>query len=118
MTSTLEYEERVRRGMAWLDEHAPANWRAKVNLRKFDMENPCHCVVGQVFGDYWTALEELAGLDAGGVESPSSQWEIDHGFNLPEGQDSDPDWGDLERAWVRALAADADWSRPRGRWAS
>ncbi len=102
---------RVAAGMAWMDQHAARDWRGRVNLWNFNMEEPCLCVVGQVFGDYWQAIFTLEGIVASGDYPDVVDWEVEHGFNLPEGQDDPEDWDTLERAWVLALAPSARWRR-------
>ena len=41
--------ERVAAGAKWLDENVGLDWPTKVNLTKFDMVDPCRCVLGWVF---------------------------------------------------------------------
>jgi hypothetical protein len=118
-------QARVGLGAEWLDaqiaEHVvEPGWRAKINLRTFDMTNPCRCVLGQVFGNYWEALDELAPEDDMRAPLDSDDetvldWEVDRGFNLPRGQDTDEDWDALEIAWVNYLRDDASWSRAGAR---
>jgi hypothetical protein len=43
--------ERVARGVAWLDAIVPEWWK-KVELRQFDIEARCNCVLGQIFTDH------------------------------------------------------------------
>lgn len=107
-------ERRVREGIAYLDANAPDGWRSKINLRNFNMAEPCQCVLGQVFGYYWDAVQDLAGIDPDADQAPTA-WEVDNGFNLPEDADADDDWDALERAWVGALMADSATSSLR--WA-
>lgn len=92
------FEDRVRRGAAWMDENAPMNWRDKVNLQTFVMTSPCMCVLGQVFGNYW---------DVAGDRKPVG-WAINHGFMLDDDpnlsvDDAELEWDNLERAWVKYL---------------
>lgn len=51
--SVEECQEAVRRGVAWLDEHAPYWWKV-VELPTFDIRYGCRCVLGQVFVDDFT----------------------------------------------------------------
>lgn len=45
-------------GVAVLDEHV-IGWRDKVDADGLDMGDPCCCVLGQVFGDFYTGIETL-----------------------------------------------------------
>lgn len=107
-------DQRVARGIEWLDANAPEGWQARINLHKFNMADPCRCVLGQVFGDYWDAMENMVGRPRAWSEVDPGSWEIERGFNLENQTNEDTedhDWDDLERAWVRALADSASWSR-------
>lgn len=70
----LELEEAVARGVAWLDENVP-NWQKQLResiaedqndvamlLKPYfgvlDMRNCFACVLGRLFGDYFTAISE------------------------------------------------------------
>lgn len=115
----LQMQARVGRGAEWLDEQL-IGWRAKINLRNFDMTNPCRCVLGQVFGNYWDAVQEVAPQDERRGDALDDYndvyaWEVDRGFNLPVGEDDDTDWDALERAWVNYLRDDAHWARDGAR---
>lgn len=41
-------QERVARGVKWLDRHKK-NWRNEVVVKELDMSDDCRCVLGQVF---------------------------------------------------------------------
>ena len=117
----LQMQARVGRGADWLDRQVfTYGWRSKINLRNFDMTNPCRCVLGQVFGNYWDAVNEVAPQDERSSDALDDYndvyaWEVDRGFNLPAGEDDDADWDALERAWVNYLRDDASWSRAGAR---
>lgn len=49
----------VARGVAILDAHRPG-WRNLVDVKRLDMLDPKHCVLGQVFGGYNRGLSELS----------------------------------------------------------
>lgn len=62
MAKELTVEERVSRGVKWLDKHGPEDWREKVTIDDLDMGSACRCILGQVFaktdkyyedGDVW-----------------------------------------------------------------
>lgn len=60
-------EERVATGSAWLDEHRPGWWR-RIDLDTLDIVDECGCVLGQEYGSYVNAPDEIweRGLIAGG----------------------------------------------------
>jgi hypothetical protein len=52
----LRIPERVARGVDWLDEHVAAWWLPeKINLDNLIMRQPCHCILGQLYGWYYNA---------------------------------------------------------------
>lgn len=57
-----EARSRVELGVKWLDEHAPSDWRQKVEVQTLDMTEACRCVLGQI----WTTEGEL--------EADSDEW--------------------------------------------
>lgn len=64
--SDATVRERVRRGIAWLNDRAHG-WRRKVVVKDLDLSNPCGCVLGQIEvedagGDYYRFCHEN-GLD-------------------------------------------------------
>ena len=109
--STPSIRARVEAGVAWLDDHAPANWRARIDLSQFDVRSGYLCVLGQIF-------EELArdnGVSNGysyvfstRFEYVNLQWVIDHGFETNGFSDAAYDL--LEAAW-RAHLNDHDPAR-------
>lgn len=85
------YEEQVQRGAAWLDEHALEGWRDRIDLGKLDIDNQNRCILGQLWGDYFTALRQTEfpmGLGATAVHdyyeavaaADRDHWARDHGF--------------------------------------
>lgn len=53
---------RALEGAQFLDE-LPADilapgWRARIRQGDLDIEDPCHCMMGQLFGDYNEFIEE------------------------------------------------------------
>lgn len=104
-------EERVARGVAWLDEHR-SGWEKIIDLPKFDIVSTCNCVLGQVFAKNWSndryentydwAMEEFnlwgvdeeLGFDAQvAPEVPDSVWVI--AFKQ--------DYIDLQAEWERVI---------------
>lgn len=83
-------EEDVKRGMALLDERKP-DWRKYVKLATLDMNEPAQCILGQVYGNYYDGIDELA-LDSLIV--------MDYGFFSRDIGDS---WWDLADTWTALL---------------
>lgn len=48
----MSINERVERGVIWLDKVCP-DWRDKVDLDKLDINHADHCILGQLFGDFY-----------------------------------------------------------------
>lgn len=51
-------DERVAAGAAWLDEHRPGWWQ-RINLDTLDLGDPCKCVLGQEYGQFGNAPDEM-----------------------------------------------------------
>jgi len=92
-------EQRVARGAKLLDKKRPGWWR-KVRFKDFDMAEPCHCVLGQVFKDkadddtdgYNAALPLLRLSATGGTT---------HGF---EAESEGPAYDELQFAWWQEIS--------------
>jgi hypothetical protein len=56
MTATVQ--ERVATGAKALDVIEPG-WEAKINLVTLNLNSPDHCVLGQLYGNYYAAPEAL-----------------------------------------------------------
>lgn len=67
----MSSDERVLRGAAALDLHGPSDWRDRVDVSVLDVAHSELCVLGQVFGDYWStasvSFRERAGVHVGNV---------------------------------------------------
>ena len=65
MTVTIERTEAqrcVQAGEAFLDEHRTDDWTRLIDRDRLDISNACDCVLGQLYGDYYTAVREMPGL--------------------------------------------------------
>ena len=51
-------EDQVRRGIALLDDKVEG-WRERVSLNELDTNDCDQCVLGQLFGDYYSGKIEL-----------------------------------------------------------
>lgn len=63
MSATIQ--ERVAAGAAWLDAHepdyyAPDPWYERIEVEHLQLTSTCNCVLGQLWGNYWTAVREQA----------------------------------------------------------
>lgn len=83
-----EADERVRAGMALLDERVPG-WRDRVNRRRLDLSSMRKCPLGQIYGSFATALDVLH------IAGMSNRYGFLH--------DSQVSSGRLTSAWKRAL---------------
>jgi hypothetical protein len=107
---------RVRRGIAWLDENAPL-WRDELDLSTLDIADSNDCVLGQVFqvdainaahdrGHYWSGFEYVLDSDRFTDDdgAPLSEaWAARHGFEATL-----ESYAELERAWRHMLSQTSD----------
>lgn len=99
--------ERVKAGIALLErEHGP-DWVDKIDLKSLDLKEGSACVLGQVYADAASELDEdgyawgngyeYATL-SGKVEGLCDENDADFGFYT-----DDDEWEPLQRAWEAAL---------------
>lgn len=84
----LTIEQRVAAGAAWLDEHAPG-WVAQIDLSSLDIEEPCNCILGQVYGHYFKSPRQAR------ILFEDDYIADERGFNGAE-----EDMAPLNRAWA------------------
>ena len=61
----LRIAERVARGCDWLDQRRPGWWE-RTDLDELLMREPCQCVAGQEFGDFYkTPLMDKEAIEFG-----------------------------------------------------
>jgi hypothetical protein len=53
------YETEVARGIRALDDDGPADWRERIDITMIQMTNSDRCVLGLVFGSYWSPNAEV-----------------------------------------------------------
>lgn len=51
-------ENSVLRGAELLDANVPG-WHRKIDLEELNMGSALSCILGQLYGNYWTGIEEL-----------------------------------------------------------
>lgn len=86
-----EADALVAAGAARLDEHIPG-WPARVDLDSLDLADCAQCVLGQLFGSYGQAPQELAGNANGRL------YGFDRGVLY-----GGPTYADLDDAWRRLI---------------
>lgn len=106
----IDYEARVKRGIALLDERMP-NWAGRINLDRLDIRSGSHCVTAQLSGanNYLTGLK-LLGLEEG-VHNEGSYTQ--HGFQtenwdapgMAEDYDESAAFNTLNDIWHREISA-------------
>ena len=59
----LTNAQKVRNGIKFLDKKVPKGWKravsASIKSETFDINSSVYCVLGEVYGDYWQAKDEL-----------------------------------------------------------
>lgn len=107
-------KQRVERGIALLDRVGPDGWREKIT-EPLEMNNTFTCVLGQVYGAYWRAVEDPWG-DSPGLKTATQGGKLSpgYGFNLYYEEDTWRDdrisleyterrWEELTAEWYRQL---------------
>lgn len=74
----VSYADRVRAGVALLDEKVPG-WHERIDLDRFAMNSCARCVLGQLFGGF------VVGAFAVGLDMSGSD-EVAAGFDLAWGE--------------------------------
>lgn len=105
-------ENRVARGVDWLDENVP-DWAERVEVKTLEMASPCRCVLGQVFSaaNTYDKTHHIGdptgydlGLDLAYDQDPvefTSKWAEDRGFD----GETDAEFAALGIAWTKAIEA-------------
>lgn len=86
----------VRKGVTFLDEHGPADWRDMIAPKKLDLGDGNDCVLGQVFGGYTRGQDKLGICE---------EFAATAGFTTPLLGFPDAPTEYDEHAWDRALTA-------------
>jgi hypothetical protein len=93
---TTMYRKRCRDGAAFLDERRPG-WADEIDLESLRMESSCHCILGQLEGNFHDGMDELS------IYEPE-----DYGFDLSDVSMNDDDsairhWEILDRVWIQLV---------------
>lgn len=113
--TTTEFQERVARGAALLDEAKP-DWVDYIDLTHFDITDPCMCALGQVY-EWYAAGCHILGLTASISEVTDGEMAYrvqphahDFGFfeNAHDDEETTCDarlarWQELDRAWYELI---------------
>jgi len=90
-----EARERVERGAALLDEKQPG-WAERIDIAKLEIEDPCLCVIGQLFdSNNVRFLNDCRMLGLGLYQT------VDYGFNTLTACTGEYPW--LEACWIDAI---------------
>lgn len=96
---------RVEQGIELLDK-VDTRWRDKIDLEELDLGDTGKCVLGQVYGDWWSGVTFL--FDEGNMtDIPYStnlrDASVEYGFE----KDESVSYQQLERAWRYAIKKDS-----------
>lgn len=91
MSTPTAIDDRVLVGITVLDEKHPT-WRDHVDVDIFDITSCYLCVLGQVYGDYFEGLRQLA------PDNRRMSWAAANGFTAYSNE-----WDLLTEAWKRQL---------------
>lgn len=106
----FDYEPIVRKGMKFLDEHGPSDWRNRISWANLDIYSTEWCIAGQVFADELTeddwptngydfAIEKLSA-----VYPDEDIWiDQEYGFNTHDEDNSMNPRNNLESTWKRLV---------------
>jgi hypothetical protein len=83
----------VDRTIVWLDENAPG-WRAKINGEVFEDADLRYCVLGQLYGNWWSAplaVRTLWPFGLGDSDQPTVEavWRVRLGLCRASGRNCD-----------------------------
>jgi hypothetical protein len=105
-TTTTTISERVQAGATWLDQHRPG-WVADIDLDRLLLSSPCRCVLGQLYGSYYTAPVDYWQTSEYGFAALAEDADLpddDAGLDAYEaGRDSE--YAELDAAWRELIAA-------------
>lgn len=90
---TLTLSENVETAGKLLDVIRPG-WYERVNVETLNMAHPFLCVLGQVFGDYWHAIDKYADILL-----------LEENTNVFAGDVLDDEYDAVFDAWVEYITA-------------
>jgi hypothetical protein len=109
-------DDRVAAGSAWLDANRPGWWQ-RINLDTLDLGDPCRCVLGQEYGDYFDAPNEAVG-DIGDASIERGYDVLDE-WSIPGRTEHtvSEELADLNAAWRTLIQARRNAEDPWAHWA-
>lgn len=104
------FEKQIAAGVALLNEKRPG-WYNEIDISRFDMNNPCGCVVGQLFGNFYDAMEAELGLVESQELSGTEFCEIARQYGFTDRASDDYKslheckrcWDTLEKEWIETI---------------
>lgn len=78
------FEEEITRGVAVLDEYSThkTGWVFHIDTDVLDMSCWLECVIGQLYGEFFAAIETFATRCTGDALMSLNTFSTTHGFNL------------------------------------
>lgn len=105
-----KFTEKVAAGIARLDERGPLFWRGRLRTSgvALDMSDGVRCVLGQLFGSFWSELsfEFLDAHDGGEADHAADRlgFAILYDSAVHDGDDHTIDeYAELTEEWLRQL---------------
>ena len=98
----MNCEFRVKLGALLLDDIDP-NWYNKIDLDTLQLSSPCHCILGQLYGFYTSALSHVFPLD-----DTDTKWkEVACGFEATpdSGHEMSFEYSNLQEYWIAEITA-------------
>lgn len=92
-----KFAAEVAKGILFLDKKRPG-WRSLIDLRRLDLLSCKDCILGQGFGHYLIAIDEL--------HLPNVADRVEYGFAV-EPKSPDADYKELAEEWKKQLALSA-----------
>jgi len=99
MPALRTQQQRVQRGAQLLDATTPG-WAKHINLSIFAIGSTCNCVLGQLYGDYIPARDQLFPEDGNWKKSVKKSGQ--HGFTVIVSEEPD-EQGSLQPLWVKQI---------------
>ena len=90
----IDLKEAVALGAAWLDE-IHSGWHKKIDPFALDMRDMAACVLGQLYGDMGTGMEQ----------KQNATWEfwLTHGIIIPNANNYKQQYNVLTEHWRRQI---------------
>jgi hypothetical protein len=107
----LTVEQRIQRGIAYLDLFGPENWRDLIQKQYISMSSVHDCIAGQIFGNYHNMpnLHRFNRADYGFTQNEAEEVAygnaVDAWYDDIEIEEPMPMWGEaLRDEWIKQLS--------------